>query len=258
MGPDGPQQSGHAAVGDAGRIRGRRCRAPGRQHAGAGRSDGPGDIPHAQPAVAEAAVGARAAASRPVRGVAKLLDASGIAWQRRTALEHKAATVVRADNGWQYNCHPNRAMPQAASVPRSMPTQAWAWPPGATTGRGFMEARRFFLVDCVGELRRLVGTAQIAFVGGSMGSRGGQNMIEPAAYALPSRSARTPGTSATSWPRCSNGGRRWLSRDAHQFTEFVRAALPSPSMAAELGPPGQMLVQSQLGATQRTAELLKG
>ncbi len=38
------------------------------------------------------------------------------------------------------------------------------------------------LVDVIGELGAWWGTAQIAFVGGSMGSRGGQNMIEPAAY----------------------------------------------------------------------------
>ena len=41
---------------------------------------------------------------------------------------------------------------------------------------------RVLLVDVVGELGAWWGTAQIAFVGGSMGSRGGQNMIEPAAY----------------------------------------------------------------------------
>ena len=43
-------------------------------------------------------------------------------------------------------------------------------------------SRRILLVDTVGELGAWWGTAQIAFVGGSFGSRGGQNMIEPAAY----------------------------------------------------------------------------
>ena len=38
------------------------------------------------------------------------------------------------------------------------------------------------LVDVVGELGAWWGTAQVAFVGGSLGNRGGQNMIEPAAY----------------------------------------------------------------------------
>ncbi|HEV3341952.1 MAG TPA: glycosyltransferase N-terminal domain-containing protein, partial [Pirellulales bacterium] len=41
---------------------------------------------------------------------------------------------------------------------------------------------RILLVDTIGELGAWWGTASIAFVGGSLGNRGGQNMIEPAAY----------------------------------------------------------------------------
>ena len=40
------------------------------------------------------------------------------------------------------------------------------------------------LVDTVGELGAWWGTANIGFVGGSFGSRGGQNMLEPAAYGV--------------------------------------------------------------------------
>jgi 3-deoxy-D-manno-octulosonic-acid transferase len=38
------------------------------------------------------------------------------------------------------------------------------------------------LVDSIGELSACWGLADIAFVGGSFGNRGGQNMIEPAAF----------------------------------------------------------------------------
>src|SRR5262249_56915082 len=39
------------------------------------------------------------------------------------------------------------------------------------------------LVDTIGELGAVWGLAEVAFVGGSLdGRRGGQNMIEPAAY----------------------------------------------------------------------------
>ena len=41
---------------------------------------------------------------------------------------------------------------------------------------------RLLLVDVIGELGAWWGLTDIALVGGSMGSRGGQNMIEPAAY----------------------------------------------------------------------------
>jgi 3-deoxy-D-manno-octulosonic-acid transferase len=43
---------------------------------------------------------------------------------------------------------------------------------------------RIFLADSVGELRWWWGLAEIGFVGGSFGSRGGQNMIEPCAYGV--------------------------------------------------------------------------
>ena len=94
---------------------------------------------------------------------------------------------------------------------------------------------RVLLVDVVGELGAWWGTAHIAFVGGSMGSRGGQNMIEPAAYGA----------------AVSFGPNTWnfrdivaaiLARDAavvvadqEQFTRFVRRSLEEPEFAAALG-----------------------
>ncbi len=43
---------------------------------------------------------------------------------------------------------------------------------------------RIFLADSVGELRWWWGMADLGFVGGSFGARGGQNMIEPCAYGV--------------------------------------------------------------------------
>jgi 3-deoxy-D-manno-octulosonic-acid transferase len=45
-------------------------------------------------------------------------------------------------------------------------------------------AWKIFLADSVGELRWWWGLADVGFVGGSFGSRGGQNMIEPCAYGV--------------------------------------------------------------------------
>ena len=121
-----------------------------------------------------------------------------------------------------------------------------------------MDAAAYCCVDVVGELGAWWGTAQIAFVGGSMGSRGGQNMIEPAAYAT----------------AVSFGPNTWNFRDvvaamlAHdaavvvrsgeEFTRFVRRCLEQPEQAATLGRHAQALVLSQLGATGRTLGLLDG
>lgn len=44
---------------------------------------------------------------------------------------------------------------------------------------------RVVLLDCVGELKHWWAIADMAFVGGSFGDRGGQNMMEPVAFGLP-------------------------------------------------------------------------
>ena len=48
-----------------------------------------------------------------------------------------------------------------------------------------MNRRRSSLLDTLGELAACWGLADIAFVGGSLTKRGGQNMIEPAGYGAP-------------------------------------------------------------------------
>jgi 3-deoxy-D-manno-octulosonic-acid transferase len=113
------------------------------------------------------------------------------------------------------------------------------------------------LVDVVGELGAWWGTAQIAFVGGSLGSRGGQNMIEPAAY----------GAAVSFGPNTRNFRDIVLSmldrdaavvvNDGDQLTQFVRRCLEQPEYASALGQRAQAFVSSQLGATERTLGLLE-
>jgi 3-deoxy-D-manno-octulosonic-acid transferase len=117
-------------------------------------------------------------------------------------------------------------------------------------------AARVVLVDAVGELGAWWGTATVGFVGGSFGDRGGQNMLEPAAFGV-----------ATSF-----GPNTWNFRDivsrllaAHaavqvnswdELRQFVDRALGDSQWAAELGARARELVASQQGATERTVDLL--
>ena len=229
-----------AALGRAGRLRGRRHRAAGRQHAGAGRGDGLGDVPRAEPAMAAVAAGAGAAPSRPLRGGG---EAAG-RFRHSVAAADGARWRARAGDGETGRRERERGR-QSTAAPTSprLPLSPLPLSP------------RVLLVDVVGELGAWWGTAQIAFVGGSMGSRGGQNMIEPAAYGA----------------AVSFGPNTWNFRDivaamlAHdaavvvddgeQFTQFVRRCLEEPEYAAALGQRAQSFVQSQLGATQRTLGL---
>lgn len=149
--------------------------------------------------------------------VARLLDESGLPWQRRTELKEKG-TGFRV--------------------------------------QGSGSASRVLLVDTVGELGAWWGTAQIAFVGGSFGSRGGQNMIEPAAY----------GAAVCFGPNTWNFRdivATMLDRQAavvvygsEELTEFVRHCLAEPGLASDLGARARALVLGQLGATERTMDRL--
>jgi 3-deoxy-D-manno-octulosonic-acid transferase len=115
---------------------------------------------------------------------------------------------------------------------------------------------RVLLIDTIGELGAWWGAANVGFVGGSFGSRGGQNMLEPAAY----------GTATCFGPNTWNF-RDIVSQllavhgavvvnDAAEFEAFVRRALEDDAWAMGLGSRARSLVLSQQGATQRTVELL--
>lgn len=118
-------------------------------------------------------------------------------------------------------------------------------------------AARVLLIDTVGELGAWWGTAAIGFVGGSLENRrGGQNMIEPAAY----------GTSVCFGPnywnfrdiagRLLDGGAAKVVKSGSELTDFVRWCLQSPAEAQAMGQRAAEEVAKQQGAADRTvAEL---
>lgn len=133
----------------------------------------------------------------------------------------------------------------------------WARRSRLTSGPASLRRAPVLLVDTVGELRAWWGLAQIAYVGGSMGTRGGQNMIEPAAY----------GAAISFGPHTENfrdvvqlleaRDAAVVVRDGQQLTAFVRECLADPQRAAARGGRARQLVLEQLGATARTVRHLE-
>ncbi len=118
-------------------------------------------------------------------------------------------------------------------------------------------ATRILLVDTTGELGWWWGTATIAFVGGSLdGRRGGQNMIEPAAY----------GAAVAFGPHTRNfrdevrllleAGAAEVVHSGDELTAFVRRCLEDQNFAAERGRRAATLVASQRGSRAATAARL--
>jgi 3-deoxy-D-manno-octulosonic-acid transferase len=113
------------------------------------------------------------------------------------------------------------------------------------------------LVDTLGELSHVWGLADVAFVGGSLSQRGGQNMIEPAAY----------GAAVTFGPHVWNFQEtvdRLLEHQAAlqvaNITEWEQTTLRlfrDESLRNTLGTNARQFVLSQFGGADRTLELLQ-
>jgi 3-deoxy-D-manno-octulosonic-acid transferase len=113
------------------------------------------------------------------------------------------------------------------------------------------------LVDTIGELSAVWGLTDVAFVGGSLdGRRGGQNMLEPAAY----------GAAVVFGPHVWNfrdaAGRLVREGGAVQVANSDGLALAVPELLAsadrrrQLGATARRLVLGQQGATARTLDAL--
>ena len=114
------------------------------------------------------------------------------------------------------------------------------------------------LLDTLGELAACWGLADVAFVGGSLGNRGGQNMIEPAGY----------GAAILFGPNTQNfrdvvelllaDDAARVVRDAADLAQALAECLADRNGAQAAGSRAQKLVLAQQGATARTVDLLAG
>jgi 3-deoxy-D-manno-octulosonic-acid transferase len=113
------------------------------------------------------------------------------------------------------------------------------------------------LVDTIGELSALWGLADVAFVGGSLdGRRGGQNMIEPAAYGAAVVFGPHVWNFRDTATRLVAAGAAIQVQDAAELARVTLQLLSSTEHRHTLGEQAQRFVGSQQGATQRTLALL--
>ncbi len=118
------------------------------------------------------------------------------------------------------------------------------------------DAGDVLLVDSIGELKHWWGLADIAFVGGSMGNRGGQNMLEPAGYgAAVSFGPDTRNFRDIAALLLDAGGAVRVA-DGPAMERFVESCLQNPDAARTCGEKARQLVLAGRGATDRTVTLL--
>ncbi len=152
--------------------------------------------------------------------------------------------------------HPER-FDEVAAVIASRGETVWRRSREAPAPRG-AEPPPVLLVDSVGELAAVWGLADVAFVGGSLRpGRGGQNMMEPAAYgASVLFGAHTENfKEATEGLLGQQAARRVAS--AEELTRSLREDLEDPEKAHLRGQRACAYVVAQNGAAERTASQLE-
>src|SRR5262249_3538990 len=113
------------------------------------------------------------------------------------------------------------------------------------------------LVDTIGELGALWGLADVAFVGGSLdGRRGGQNMIEPAAYGAAVVFGPHVWNFRDTALRLVEAGAAIQVQDAAALALAMQELLDDASKRQRMGETAQQFVRSQQGATERTLDCL--
>lgn len=113
------------------------------------------------------------------------------------------------------------------------------------------------VVDTMGELPLFYGTADIAFVGGSLVPRGGHNLLEPAALGR----AVLIGPHYFNFNEISrqflDAGAAIQTDNSEALAETVIDLLKNPQKRAAMGQAGQNLIKRSQGASKRLLNLIK-
>jgi 3-deoxy-D-manno-octulosonic-acid transferase len=122
---------------------------------------------------------------------------------------------------------------------------------GAAATRG----AQVVVLDTIGELSRAYRLATLVFVGGSFTSRGGQNILEPAAQGKPVLfGPNMDNFSDSVQVLLGRGGIQ--AADAEHFEALVTDLLARPDTCAQLGELAAQAVRQVSGASQRNVDLV--
>ena len=112
------------------------------------------------------------------------------------------------------------------------------------------------VLDTVGELAQLYSVANAVFVGGSIVSSGGHNMLEPALRRKPVLFGPHTENFRESAGLLLESGAAIVVRDATELAAGLRRLLSNPAVAATIGEAGYEAVAARHGAVRDTLDLV--
>ncbi|QDT70115.1 3-deoxy-D-manno-octulosonic acid transferase [Planctomycetes bacterium MalM25] len=194
--------------------------------------------------------------------VAQLLKESGLPFALRSQLNRNSQPAERPHAEQPHAQQPHAQQPHSGQPKGGQPRPSLV---GVTDQAQAQaqdlngpqpESPAVLLVDTVGELGAWWGTAQLGFVGGSFGDRGGQNMIEPAAYGVATCYGPNTRNFRDIVAALEGADAAHTVQDEDDLEAFLRGCLELPEEARALGDRARAFVATQLGATGRTVDLL--
>jgi 3-deoxy-D-manno-octulosonic-acid transferase len=114
-------------------------------------------------------------------------------------------------------------------------------------------APEVLVVNQFGHLNRLYHLAAVAFVGGSLVPKGGQNPIEPAMAGKPVLFGPDMGDFPEVAPALIGGGGAFVVRGESELLERCREFFRDPRRAQEVGTRARAVVEPHCGVTERLA-----
>ena len=113
------------------------------------------------------------------------------------------------------------------------------------------------LLDSVGELGAAWGLADLGYTGGSLdGKRGGQSMIEPAGFGVPTLFGPHIWNFRDAARRLIEAGGAETIRTPDELEAKLAAWIGDPALRTRMGDAARRLVREQQGATERTLDVL--
>jgi 3-deoxy-D-manno-octulosonic-acid transferase len=159
---------------------------------------------------------------------AELLEKQGLSYIRRSAIKQRSAVSTQQSAGMDL---------QQQDTSRSFPD--------------------IILLDTIGELSRVFSRASVAFIGGSIISRGGHNVMEPAYWSIPI----IFGPHMDNFPIAGEFLKRSAAvevGDSKDIAQTVITLLTDNKKAAELGRNAKSIVDKNTGAVKKAIELIRG
>jgi 3-deoxy-D-manno-octulosonic-acid transferase len=117
--------------------------------------------------------------------------------------------------------------------------------------------RRIVIVDVIGELFRVYSLATVVFCGGSLVPRGGQNILEPAAWGTVVLYGPSMEDFRDERERLETAGGGITVRDGAEMLERILALMEDPEERRRRGEAGRDIVTSNRGAAGRYAGMIQ-